>query len=67
MPEHLRFESRALRQSHRSELSLYRDERRKSALFQRHLPNRLGTAPPHEAHLPSLFGRFLRRLGTAPI
>ena len=23
-------------------------------------------APP-EAHLPSLFGRFLRRLGTAPI
>ena len=23
--------------------------------------------PPHEAHLPSLFGRFLRRLGTAPI
>jgi hypothetical protein len=24
-------------------------------------------APPLEAHLPSLYGRFLRRLGTAPI
>ena len=27
-------------------------------------PRRL---PPPEAHLPSLFGRFLRRLGTTPI
>ena len=30
---------------------------------------RMGWVPPAptEAHLPSLFGRFLRRLGTAPI
>jgi hypothetical protein len=35
----------SLRQSYRPELSLCRDEREKNALFQRHLPNGLGTAP----------------------
>jgi hypothetical protein len=39
------FESRFLRQSHHPELSLHRDECEKSALFQRHLTNGLGTAP----------------------
>jgi hypothetical protein len=64
--EYLWFESRALRQSHRSGNSLGLSKREKNALYQRHLPEWLGTTPL-EAHLPSLFGRFLRRLGTAPI
>jgi pyruvate, orthophosphate dikinase len=32
-------------QSHRPELSLHRAECGKSTLYQRHLPNELGTAP----------------------
>ena len=46
LSEYLRFESRTLRQSHCQELSLRRDECEKSTLFQRHLPNGLGTASP---------------------
>ena len=45
LSEYLLFESPSLRQFDRSGNSLCSFEREKSVLFQRHLPNELGTAP----------------------
>ena len=67
LPEHLRFESRALRQSHRPELSSASTSGKKVRYIKGTYRMGWVLLPPPEAHFPSLFGRFLRRLGTAPI